>query len=554
MRDRRNLLLTLLTTLAVTACLAPAASAEGPRAGYVTTIHGNSVSTFDAFSGTLGVPIPFPTRAWGVAITPDGSTAWVTNESGDAVTPVDTETNTLGTPIPVGSLPRTIGITPDGATAYVANLNSNNVTPIDTAAKTAGPPISVGSGPHGIAIAPDGEHVYVANLFSNSISVIDTATNAVTATVAVAIHPYAIAITPDGATVYATNPYTTDIATVDTTTNTSGPLIPVGGTTYGVAIAPDGATAYFSAPYSDAIVPVDTATQTAGSPIAVSGFPEGLAITPDGSTAYVTDTEANTLQSLDLEAETFGPPNPTGQAPVTVAITPNQGPVAKFDATAAGGGLTATFNASAAHDSDGTVARYAWDFGDGHTDTTAGPTASHTYAQPGDYAVTLTVTDDEGCSDVFVFTGQTASCTGSSSARATQIVTVGAAVPAAHQAIERFTLDGPCIRRARNGKARIGLRLLLAQPGSVAIEVDRAVGIKTAKRCPKPRSGRRYSGKLRRVETIGKVNTQAVTASVRRRITRSFALRPGLYRIAVRAHGSDGGLTRAAYRWVRVLR
>jgi hypothetical protein len=36
-------------------------------------------------------------------------------------------------------------------------------------------------------------------------------------------------------------------------------------------------------------------------------------------------------------------------------------------------------------------------------------------------------------------------------------------------------------------------------------------------------------------------------------VTRSFALRPGLYRISVRAYGPGGELTRPAYRWVRVL-
>jgi chitodextrinase len=277
----------------------------------------------------------------------------------------------------------------------------------------------------------------------------------------------------------------------------------------------------------------------------------------------VTDVGNNTFKSIDLGTGAAGLSHPTGQAPMVVAITPNQGPVATFDASA-GDALTATFNAAASNDSDGAIASYAWDFGDGHTDTTTEPTASHTYAQHGDYNVTLTVTDDEGCSDAFVFTGQTASCTGSPSGQATHSVTfpappaaspspTPAPLPASRQAIERFTLDGPCVRRARDGKARIGLRLLLAEAGSVAIQVDRAVTAKQTGRCPKRKPGRRYNGKLRRVEALQNVDTQAVTASVQRRLSRSFELRPGLYRIAVRAHDADGGLTRGAYRWVRVI-
>ncbi len=51
-------------------------------------------------------------------------------------------------------------------------------------------------------------------------------------------------------------------------------------------------------------------------------------------------------------------------------------------------------DASGSTDADGTVATYAWDFGDGATGT--GLTASHHYATAGTYTVTLTVADDDG--------------------------------------------------------------------------------------------------------------------------------------------------------------
>ena len=44
------------------------------------------------------------------------------------------------------------------------------------------------------------------------------------------------------------------------------------------------------------------------------------------------------------------------------------------------------------------ILSYDWDFGDGFTADNAGATPSHDYA-PGDYTVTLTVTDEHGCTD-----------------------------------------------------------------------------------------------------------------------------------------------------------
>ena len=56
-------------------------------------------------------------------------------------------------------------------------------------------------------------------------------------------------------------------------------------------------------------------------------------------------------------------------------------------------GAVYTFNASQSSDSDGSIASYKWDFGDGTTAT--GPTATHSLSSSSD-SVTLTVTDNGG--------------------------------------------------------------------------------------------------------------------------------------------------------------
>lgn len=71
---------------------------------------------------------------------------------------------------------------------------------------------------------------------------------------------------------------------------------------------------------------------------------------------------------------------------------PNTPPTASFTATP--NGLQVALDAAASSDPDGTIASYAWDFGDGTTGT--GVSASRSYAAAGRYAVALTVTDDGG--------------------------------------------------------------------------------------------------------------------------------------------------------------
>ena len=73
--------------------------------------------------------------------------------------------------------------------------------------------------------------------------------------------------------------------------------------------------------------------------------------------------------------------------------TPNVAPEASF--TVSCPQATCTVNASASSDTPpGTVASYAWDFGDGSTGT--GVSTTHTYASGGAKTITLVVTDDQG--------------------------------------------------------------------------------------------------------------------------------------------------------------
>ncbi len=73
--------------------------------------------------------------------------AYVTNLGSNSVTPIEVATNKAGSEITVGEFPIGIAITPDGKTAYVTNFGeAGTVTPIELATNKAGAEITVAAG------------------------------------------------------------------------------------------------------------------------------------------------------------------------------------------------------------------------------------------------------------------------------------------------------------------------------------------------------------------------------------------------------------------------
>jgi PKD repeat protein len=146
-------------------------------------------------------------------------------------------------------------------------------------------------------------------------------------------------------------------------------------------------------------------TGTAPTTLKAKVWPVGQA-EPAAWTATTTGTAAALQAAGSFGIQTFLSSSATAAVTTTVddvAVasgesapdpTPvvNKAPTAAF--TSAAKDLTASFDGSTSTDADGTVASYAWAFGDGSTGT--GRIIDHAYAAAGSYAVSLTVTDDKG--------------------------------------------------------------------------------------------------------------------------------------------------------------
>lgn len=128
-----------------------------------------------------------------------------------------------------------------------------------------------------------------------------------------------------------------------------------------------------------------------------------LSLNPYGSDLAAAGRSFSAIENVDSDGDGFTniveinaltfPGNPS-DFPSTANQPPTADPNGPYNGTV---NVPVQFNGSGSSDPDGTIASYAWNFGDGSTDTGVNPT--HAYATSGNFTVTLTVTDDAGATD-----------------------------------------------------------------------------------------------------------------------------------------------------------
>jgi DNA-binding beta-propeller fold protein YncE len=212
---------------------------------------------------------------------------------------------------------------------------------------------------------------------------------------------------------------------IDTATNLVTSIQTGGDDPQTVAISADGTRAYVPEYDEDKIRIIDTVVKQVIGTISGAKEPEYAAVSPDGKKVFASQFNPASIVGFETTTNQLIGPIPTGEGVGGLVFVPDQSPTATLALPAkVRPGVSATLSGSGSSDPDGTVATYAFQFGDGATATGAAPTAAHTYAKPGAYSAVLDVTDNEGCSVPMVYTGQTALCHGSPTATQTQTVEV----------------------------------------------------------------------------------------------------------------------------------
>ncbi|MFF1690175.1 MULTISPECIES: beta-propeller fold lactonase family protein [unclassified Streptomyces] len=403
-----------------------------------------------------GAPFATGIGSLSLAITPDARTVFVAQADG-ALTSYRIGPGgalTDGGRTLVGAPVLGLSITPDGARLFAtlgglrnevrsfSIASSGQLTPTGRpGAHVAG--LNVFALP---AISPDGHYLFVAGYLTNTVTTFAIAPDATLTQVGEPIptgdKPVMPTVTPDGRFLYISNEGGGSLSGYaigpgGTLTPTPGGRYATGGTPHGTSITPDGHRLYVPESTGGNIsgfqIGDDGAlTRLPGSPFPGPGggaMPGRVVLSPDTRRAFVIDalTPGVTSKVHSYVVGSDGSLTPSG-LPTTDSgvvfsdgpsseITPNQGPVAALRIAGAQG-RTYTLSAQASTDSDGTIARYAWDFGDGETVTTTTPEVTHTYRDSSARTATVTITDDEDCSTRLIYTGQTVRCNGGPAARA----------------------------------------------------------------------------------------------------------------------------------------
>ena len=469
-----------------------AISADFSLPGYDYFDNTQLSSTNGESAGTVG----FGSGPFGAAIDPTGTYAFISDQSKNTINVYTIANNAQVKVIHEGggNSPQAMSVTPDGTQLWVANYNSNSVFVYCIVSAGCGGVAQWGlianitgaglNGPIDVSITPNGAYAYVSNYNTYTVTILCASATLCGGTAqyaAMSFSPLMVtsstsvtgvdwtAFTPDGLYAFVANCGNASCSTNGSIAFIENPeVVPphaptVKSYTAGLGLgtnqidispncSPSNCDAYITDMSSGEIQEMDNVDSGANptvnpSQTITSGVKSPLyfAFTPDSKYLYVTDPGNYGIDVVNTSSDTVQAVKTAGGTmvePWVIAMTPDQAPTASFLAYPAPQGVNSYFNGSSSSSPVGSIATYAWNFGDGCTETLASPTVTFAYpsssggscpsgsigtvstAGTGPFTVSLTVTNTGGTSTVQTFTGHTMSNNGGPSALKTQSITL----------------------------------------------------------------------------------------------------------------------------------
>jgi YVTN family beta-propeller protein len=255
--------------------------------------------------------------------------AYIAAETGSEVVEVNVAAGSIVGTISADSV-EGVAVTPDGSTAYLAETGQYYVIADDLATK-AQTKIEVGAYPQDVAVSPTGKVVYATVTAGDSgpggsdvVAAIDPATNKVTADIRVGPAPRQVVFSHDGSTAYVTTE--TGIYEISTATSRVVRVIPEAGATngpQGIALSPNGATLYVTNPDAGTVAAIDAASGKVVASASGLAEPYSVTVTPNGSTLYVADMNSDSVSVLSAATMKASATVSVGRLPMSVTTSPD---------------------------------------------------------------------------------------------------------------------------------------------------------------------------------------------------------------------------------------
>jgi 6-phosphogluconolactonase len=492
------------------------------RAGSFALSPSGNIAEAQAPIGPGGFGVP--------TISPDGQFAYILTSPGGLIAyrlGSNGSMTNIGGPYG-GANGETPAITPDGRFLFAPSYTDETIERF--AIQPTGALTSLGATPMGtegplvVRVTPDGR--FAVLLINSNVG---------------ADHLRSFAIGTDGSLTEVGAP-------IETTGDISGPPVisPNGQFVYKTDGNEESITTY-SIGQNGALAQVGAPTPTGLSQ------PQGIGMSNDGRFLYAEPQGGEKIQAFSVGANgaltKIGTPTPTGGFSDGVTLLPLPAvPSAKLaPPPPVTPGKQATFTATAT-DVGSSITSYSWNFGDGTTVPTTGPTANHTYKKAGVYTVTVTANDSAGCSG-FVYTGQTPYCNGRDAQASATVDTLPVILGL------KATTTGPRkapvhVSKRSKKKAKPTVTTFhykLSEDAKVSFTTQlKLKGRRLGKSCKRLNKANTHKRKCALLKDRGSFSAQGKAGKNKVQLPRRLngkRLRPGSYRVTAIATDSAGGVS-----------